>query len=276
MSTAISVDVVVDSQSMLGRYSIDTRSPVDRESTDYRSSVDRVSIECQSTVDRLSTATSIDCPSIGGRYSGRRTSTEYWSYVSGISANCRWYVGQLSVAYRSTVGGILVNCRSHISCVFIWSETKSSTNYGHGNLFFFQFVSSLIVWYLAVTQDQSGPKLNLWLAYLKLFPRDAMYQSSIGGVSAKCGSSIGQVSAKCRPSIGEVSARYRWPEKLDRPTCMSVECRLTLDRYSIDTRSIVDRLSIDRRPSVNRLLTATSTDIAVDIEVDITYSKHDP
>ena len=44
----------------------------------------------------------------------------------------------------------------------LWSEPKGSTNYGHGNLFFFQFVSSPIVWYLAVTQDQSGPKLNLW------------------------------------------------------------------------------------------------------------------
>ena len=166
ISAAISVDVAVDSRSTLHRYSIDTRSTVDRESTDYRSSVDRLLIECQSTVDRLSTATSIDCPSTGGQHSGRRTSTEYRSYVSGISANCRWYVGQLSVAYRSTVGGISVNCRSHISRVLIWSETKSSTNYGHGNLFFFQFVSSPIVWYLAVTQDQSGPKLNLRLAYL--------------------------------------------------------------------------------------------------------------
>ena len=80
----------------------------------------------------------------------------------------------VAVDTRSTLDRHLVNCRSHISRVLIWSETKSSTNYGHGNLFFFQFVSSPIVWYLAVTQDQSGPKLNLWLAYLKLFPHDAM------------------------------------------------------------------------------------------------------
>ena len=72
-----------------GRQSIDTRSTVDRESTDYPSSVDRVSIECQSTVDRLLTAMSIDCPSTGGRYSGRRTSTEYRPTVGGMSANCR-------------------------------------------------------------------------------------------------------------------------------------------------------------------------------------------
>ena len=42
---------------------------------------------------------------------------------------------------------------------------KNTTNYGHGNLFFFQFVSSPIVWYLAFTQDQWGPKLNLWLPW---------------------------------------------------------------------------------------------------------------
>ena len=137
ISTAISVDVAVDTRSTLGRLSIESRPTIDRVSTECRSSVDRY-------VDRQS----IDCRSTGGRYSGRRTSTEYRSYVGDISANCRWYVGQLSVAYRSTVGRISVNCRSHISCVLIW--------------------------YLAVTQDQSWPKLNLWLAYLKLFPRDAM------------------------------------------------------------------------------------------------------
>ena len=35
-------------------------------------------------------------------------------------------------------------------------------------------------------------------------------------------------------------------------------------------------MSIDCRPSVDRVSTATSTDIAVDKAVDITYSKHDP
>ena len=33
----------------------------------------------------------------------RRTSTEYWSYVDGISVNCQWYIGQLLVAYQSCV-----------------------------------------------------------------------------------------------------------------------------------------------------------------------------
>ena len=45
---------------------------------------------------------------------------------------------------------------------------------------------------------------------------------------------------------------------------VAVDCRSTLDRHSVASRSTVDRLS-----------TATSTDIAVDITVDITYSKHD-
>ena len=45
---------------------------------------------------------------------------------------------------------------------------------------------------------------------------------------------------------------------------------------SIDSRPSVDRVSIDSRSSVDRVSTATSTDIAVDIAVDSTYSKHDP
>ena len=45
---------------------------------------------------------------------------------------------------------------------------------------------------------------------------------------------------------------------------------------SIDTRSTVDRVSIQYRSSIDQVSTATSTDIADDIAVDITYSKHDP
>ena len=44
----------------------------------------------------------------------------YRSTVGGISVNCRWYIGELSVVYRSTVGGIAVNCRSNISRVVIY------------------------------------------------------------------------------------------------------------------------------------------------------------
>ena len=57
---------------------------------------------------------------------------------------------------------------------------------------------------------------------------------------------------------------------------LSIDTRSTVDRQSIDTRSTLDRESTECRSSIDRLSTATSTDIAVDIAVDITYSKHDP
>lgn len=41
------------------------------------------------------------------RYSGR--------YIGGESVISRWCIGQLLVIYRSTVGGILVSCRSNVS-----------------------------------------------------------------------------------------------------------------------------------------------------------------
>jgi len=73
--------------------------------------------------------------------------------------------------------------------------------------------------------------------------------------------SIGQVSAKCRPSVGQVSARYRCHEKLSA---------------DVISRPIIDWLSTGRRSSIDRVSTATSTDVAVDIAVDTTHSKHDP
>ena len=57
---------------------------------------------------------------------------------------------------------------------------------------------------------------------------------------------------------------------------MSIDSRPSVDRQSIECRSTVDRVSIDTRSTVDRVSTATSTDIAVDIAVDSTYSKHDP
>ena len=57
-------------------------------------------------------------------------------------------------------------------------------------------------------------------------------------------------------------------------------CRPTDDRHSTDTRSSVGRLSIVSRPSGDTVSIECrplpSTDMAVDIAVDITYSKHDP
>ena len=94
------------------------------------------------------------------------------------------------------------------------------------------------------------------------------YRSTIGRISVVChmyrsitGRYIGQVSANYRPSVGQVSARYRWPESY-------------IGRHTY--RPTIDWLSTDYPPSVDRVSTATSTDIAVDIAVDTTYSKHDP
>ena len=85
---------------------------------------------------------------------------------------------------QSTVGGILVNCRSHIgqlsvayqSCVNMNDILRAKRNV-------FQVMGSPIV---------------IWLIV-----------SSIGQVSVKYRSSSSGVSAKCWSSIGEVSARYR-------------------------------------------------------------------
>ena len=137
---------------------------------------------------------------------------------------------------RSTVGGISVNYRSHISRM--------------------SYVSA-----------------NYW----------PIHRSSIGQVSANYRRSVGQVSAKCLRGIGDLKAISAdiHIDRLStdyRPTIhrVSTECRSTVDRVSINSRSSVDRQSIECRSTVDRVSTATSTDIAVDIAVDSTYSKHDP
>ena len=116
------------------------------------------------------------------------------------------------------------------------------------------------------------------------------YRSTIGRISVVCHMYrpitcryIGQVSVKYRPIIGEVSAKclrgigdlkaISADIHIDR---LSTDYRPTIHRVSTECRSTVDRVSIDSRSSVDRVSTATSTDIAVDIAVDTTYSKHDP
>ena len=98
----------------------------------------------------------------------------------------------------------------------------------------------------------------------------------IGQVSVKYRPIIGQLSAKCRRGIGDLKSyigRHTSRPTIDR---LSTECRPSVDRQSTKCRPTVDRVSIECRSSVDRVSTATSTDIAVDIAVDITYSKHDP
>ena len=161
-----------------------TVGTVDVMSTEYRPSIGRYFVDAPR-------------PNIG------HMSAVYQSTVGDMSVNCRWHIGQLSVAYQS-----------YVICI--------------GKL--------------------------------------------LADTSVKYRSSIGQLSAKCRPSVSQVSARYRWPESyIGRHTY-----RPTIDWLSTDYPPSVDRVSIDSRSSVDRVSTATSTDIAVDIAVDSTYSKHDP
>ena len=103
----------------------------------------------------------------------------YQSTVGDMWVNCRWHIGQLSVAYQS-----------YVICI--------------GKL--------------------------------------------LADTSVKYRSSIGQLSAKCRPSVCEVSVTW----KLYRPTYISTDYRLTIDRLSTECRSTVDRVSIDSRSSVDR------------------------
>ena len=183
-----------------------TVGTVDVMSTEYRPSIGRYFVDASR-------------PNIG------HMSAVYQSTVGDMSVNCRWYIGQLLVAYQS-----------YVICI--------------GKL---------------------------------LTDTSVKYRSSIGQLSAKCRRSVGQVSAKCLRGIGDLKAISAdiHIDRLStdyRPTIhrVSTECRSTVDRVSIDSRSSVDRQSIECRSTVDRVSTATSTDIAVDIAVDSTYSKHDP
>ena len=108
----------------------------------------------------------------------------YRSTVGGISVNCRWYIGQLSFEYQSCV-----NLSGESNGFFLWAKTSLITVIMRwGNMWqcearllyeangralrskdmvtlFFQLVSSPIVWFLAVKQNLSQPKLNLLLLW---------------------------------------------------------------------------------------------------------------
>ena len=97
-----SIDIAFDSRSTVDRLSIDSQSTIDREVVDSRSSVDRYSVDRainhrRGKVDISSTH--LDRISVNCRY----TSTEYRPTVGDMSVNCRWHIGQLSVAYQSCV-----------------------------------------------------------------------------------------------------------------------------------------------------------------------------
>ena len=88
-----------------------------------------------------------------------------------------------------------------------------------------------------------------------------IHRSSTGQVSANYRRSVGQVSAKCLRGIGDLKA---------------ISADIHIDRLSTDYRPTIHRVSTECRSTVDRVSTATSTDIAVHIAVDSTYSKHDP
>ena len=191
-------------------------------------------------------------------------SVVYRSNVGDMSVNCRWHIGQLSVADQSCV---------HLA--------------GESNGFPFERLSIVIMLLGKMLQREARLlyKANRWALRTMgtvIFSFEPIVSSigqvtakcrrSVGEVSAKCRSSIGQVSAKCRPSVGEESVTWKAMSAdihLDR---LSTDYRPTIDWVATESQSSVDRLSIDCRPSGDRVSTATSTDITV----DITYSKHDP
>ena len=85
---------------------VDSRPPVDQQSADYRSTGDREVVDSRSIVYRLSIDRAINHrPSIGRyfidapRPNGGHISVVYWSTVGDMSVNCRWHIGQLSLAY---------------------------------------------------------------------------------------------------------------------------------------------------------------------------------
>ena len=133
--------------------------------------------------------------------------------VDRVSAEYRSiFRWRTSTEYRSYVGGISVNCR--------W------------------YVGQLSVAY----RSTIGRISVVCHMYRQITGR------YIGQVSVKYRPIIGEVSAKCRPSVCEVSVTW----KLHRPTYISTDYRLTIDRLSTECRSTVDRVSIDSRSSVDR------------------------
>ena len=157
--------------------------------------------------------------------------------------------------------------------------------------FFFQFVSSPIVWFLAAKQNLSQPKLNLlllwsrspevdeqWIGkgsswhalrarntHLLLTGFDLLHHAkfsfvlSVDWPSTECwpitDRYIGQVSTNYRRSVGEVSAKCR-----RRVGEKSGKCRWTKSYIGRDTSGTTTvRVSTACPPTIDRLSTAIST-----------------
>ena len=144
-------------------------------------------------------------------------------------------------------------------------------------IFFFQFVSSPIVWFLAVKQNLSEPKLNLLLLcsrgrrilkegrVKRLLP-----QSWSGRIMNRKGSSWHDrvltqlhtsvkyrrtIATKCRRKVGEVSVKYRWTKSyIGRDTSGT-----TIDRVSTECRPTIVGVSTDHRPTIDCYIDGVST-----------------
>ena len=136
MSTEISVDIAVDSRSIVGRQSVDSE-------IDYR-------------------------PSIG----------RYFDDASRLT------IGHMSVIYRSTVGGISVNCRWYIGLGEKSAKCRWTKSY--------------------IGRDTSGTTIDR----VSTECRSTIDRLSTA-ISTDCRPSVDRVSTECRPSIDRLSTECR-------------------------------------------------------------------
>ena len=167
-----------------------TVGTVDVMSTEYRPSIGRYFVDAPR-------------PNIG------HMSAVYQSTVGDMSVNCRWHIGQLSVAYqsyvicigklladtsvkyRSSIGQLSAKCRRSVG------EVSAKCLRGIGDL-------------KAISADIHIDRLS------------TDYRPTIHRVSTECRSTVDRVSIDSRSSV-------------DR---QSIECRSTVDRVSIECRPL--------------------------------------
>ena len=144
---------------------------------------------------------------------------------------------------------------------------------------FFQFASSPIVWFLAVEQNLSQPKLNRLLLWSRsrrilqegrvkqLLPqswsgrimnrkrqfmtcfKSEEYTSFINGLWPASSRQV-LVCAKCKPTMDRVSTNY-WPIHRSSIDQLSAKCRRSVsERKAISAETHLERLSTVSRPSL--------------------------
>ena len=166
--------------------------------------------------------------------------------------------------------------------------------------FFFQFLSSPIVWFLAIKQNLSEPRLNLLFLLSRsrrilkggpvkrLLPTVPKWTNNEQESRPIYRTAIFWLSTKCRPTIDRVELTNYWPIHRSSIDKLSAKCRWSIaERKAMSAEIHVERLSSDYRPFLDRvstdyrrISTAISTEwrptISTDRSVDTTLSKHDP